>query len=530
MAVARKTEIEPIDGTPKKRLFWSIITDYDLQTGLCELVDNAIDMWTLAGRKQPLNVNITLDAERQFIAVLDNAGGVTHEELRLLIAPGGSRNDPNAALIGIFGVGGKRASVALGEHIEIKTRYKNEQTYQLDITKDWLATEEWELAVYKIPDIAARTTLVEISQLRNPFTKEDVENIRTHLGETYAWFLQHGCTITLNSKAVVRRTFDHWAYPKNYPPKHVSFDLTIGPATIKVDMTAGLITDRDPETENYGVYLFCNDRLIIKELKTRDVGYFVSTEAGVPHPDASLCRAIVNLHGPAISMPWNSSKTNIVSGHPAFQGIRATLIQLVSYFSSLSRRLKHDWDTDVTPYSSGKIDNIATADIVSGKRLNLPALPRVNKQHVEHLKARNKTILKDSPWTVGLVEAIAAIDIIERQRFDTKNRIALILLDSNFEIALKEFIVHRTDLFPKTTFTDAKIAQLFNNRTDVINEVTKKVTISTKLLDKAHHYYGLRNKLIHERATVGITDNDVDNYRSTVEAMLKILFKLKFAP
>jgi hypothetical protein len=68
MAVTRKTEIEPIDGTPQKRLFWSIITDYDLQTGLCELVDNAIDMWTLAGRKQTLNVNITLDAERQFIA------------------------------------------------------------------------------------------------------------------------------------------------------------------------------------------------------------------------------------------------------------------------------------------------------------------------------------------------------------------------------------------------------------------------------------------------------------------------------
>jgi hypothetical protein len=295
-------------------------------------------------------------------------------------------------------------------------------------------------------------------------------------------------------------------------------------------MTAGLVTDRDPETENYGVYLFCNDRLIIKELKTRDVGYFVSTEAGVPHPDASLCRAIVDLHGPAISMPWNSSKTNIVSGHPAFQGIRPTLIQLVSYFSSLSRRLKHDWEADVTPYSSGEIENVASADVASGKRLNLPALPRVNKQHVEHLKARNKTVLKDSPWTVGLVEAIAAIDIIERQRFDTKNRIALILLDSNFEIALKEFIVHRTDLFPKTTYTDAKIAQLFNNRTDVINEVTKKVTISAKLLDKARHYYGLRNKLIHERATVGITDNDVDNYRSTVEAILKILFKLRFAP
>jgi HSP90 family molecular chaperone len=71
-----------------------------------------------------LSVAITLDAERQLIAVEDNAGGVKQEELRLLIAPGGSRNDPDAELIGIFGVGGKRASIALGEHVEIRTRCK----------------------------------------------------------------------------------------------------------------------------------------------------------------------------------------------------------------------------------------------------------------------------------------------------------------------------------------------------------------------------------------------------------------------
>jgi HSP90 family molecular chaperone len=124
MPVARKTEIGPIDGTPVKRMFWSIISNYDLRTGLCELVDNAIDLWTLAGRQRSLSVAITLDAERQLIAVEDNAGGVKQEELRLLIAPGGSRNDPDAELIGIFGVGGKRASIALGEHVEIRTRYK----------------------------------------------------------------------------------------------------------------------------------------------------------------------------------------------------------------------------------------------------------------------------------------------------------------------------------------------------------------------------------------------------------------------
>lgn len=34
----------------------------------------------------------------------------------------------------------------------------------------------------------------------------------------------------------------------------------------------------------------------------------------------------------------------------------------------------------------------------------------------------------------------------------------------------------------------------------------------------------MRNKLIHDRATVGVTDGDVQTYRQTVESVLKILF------
>src|SRR5207302_6058889 len=136
---------------------------------------------------------------------------------------------------------------------------------------------------------------------------------------------------------------------------------------------------------------------------------------------------------------------------------RPTLIQLVSYFSSLSRRLKNDWEDKVTAHTTGTIEQVRAAEVAPGRRLNLPDLPRVNKPQVEHLKTRNKKTLKDAPWTVGLIEAIAAVDVITRQRFDTKNRIALILLDSNFEIALKEYTVHRADLFPPHTYTDAKL-------------------------------------------------------------------------
>jgi hypothetical protein len=132
------------------------------------------------------------------------------------------------------------------------------------------------------------------------------------------------------------------------------------------------------------------------------------------------------------------------------------------------------------------------------------------------------------PWTLGLVESLAMVQVVERQRFQTKNRISLILLDSTFEIALKEFIVHRNDLFPPTQYDDAEIARLFARRHLVTNTILQKRPALKPLIDTANHYYLMRNKLVHERATVDVTDSDIKNYRMTVERLLHELFDLNF--
>jgi len=80
-----KTEIDTIDGTPDKRMFWSIISDYDLATSLAELIDNAIDTWSGTADRPPLTVDLDLDTDRQIIRYTDNAGGVLREDLRLLV-------------------------------------------------------------------------------------------------------------------------------------------------------------------------------------------------------------------------------------------------------------------------------------------------------------------------------------------------------------------------------------------------------------------------------------------------------------
>lgn len=528
--VTRKTEIAPLNGTPEKRMFWSIISDYDLKTGLTELVDNALDIWIGTKNRKPLLIDLSLDADRQIITLTDNAGGVLRDNLRLLIAPGGSTNSPNGESIGIFGVGSKRAVVAIAEHVSIRTHHAEDDSYQIDITKEWLESPDWELPAYVIPEIDSGTTRIELTHLRKPLVATDGALLRNHFAETYEWFLEiDGCNIVIDGVSVKPQAFDTWAFPPDFPPRNALFQISPdGAAKLSVEITAGLILDRDPETDNYGAYIYCNNRLIVKELRTREVGYYVGSEAGVPHPDASLCRVIVRLDGPSKLMPWTSSKTGINYGHAAFLQVRPTLIQLVSHFSSLSRRLKDDWKTKVFQHTKGNIEVIPVAEVVSGKKLILPPLPRVQKPHIEQLTAKNKRQIEEKPWTLGLVEAVAAVDIIGRQRLTTGNRIAMILLDSNFEIALKEFIVHRTDLFSPLTFTDTKIAEIFKSRHKVISTVIEKIPLQASLLERARHYYDVRNKLIHERATISIPQCDIDNYRRVIEEILIQLFGLEF--
>src|SRR5690606_6075206 len=138
--------------------------------------------------------------------------------------------------------------------------------------------------------------------------------------------------------------------------------------------------------------------------------------------------------------PWNSSKSDINSAHPVFRAIRPVVIQLASHYSSLSRRLKGNWEGEVFRYGSGRAESVTTPNPSVKNPLILPPLPKVNKPYAEELTARNRRQVNDKPWTLGLVESIAAIDILGRQKLETRSRIALLLLDSTFEISLKEFI------------------------------------------------------------------------------------------
>ncbi|MCU1241713.1 MAG: molecular chaperone of family [Candidatus Acidoferrum typicum] len=166
-----------------------MIADYDLNRSICELVDNALDVWVKNKRTKVIVIDIDLDTRQQTIVVQDNAGGLARNDLRFIVSPGESGTSPADETIGIFGVGSKRAVVALAQEVRITTRFHGEVTHQIAFNDEWINDPSWDLDVFETNSIPEGKTVVELFKLREEITKTSVENLKDHLQTTYGKFL-----------------------------------------------------------------------------------------------------------------------------------------------------------------------------------------------------------------------------------------------------------------------------------------------------------------------------------------------------
>lgn len=520
--------IDNLDATPHKRFILSIVSDYDLTRSICELIDNAIDIWVKTEKKNKLNVQITFDLTQNTITIKDNSGGVKETDLSFLVSPGASTNTIESSTIGIFGVGTKRAVIALSQDIKIASRYKRNKTFQIEFDEEWLKDEDWSLPYYEVPSIDENSTIVNLQKLRIKIDVDIIEKLKIALSTIYAKFLgSRKFDIIINGITLRPILFENWAYPPEFEPRKFTGKIELdSKRIIEVSVTAGLTNESSPTSGEYGVYFYCNDRLIVKGLKTPEVG-FIKGIAGLPHPSISITRIIISLKGSAYDMPWNSSKSDIDTNHHTFQVLRNWILEIVKNFTSLSRRLEGNWEENVFKYDEGEVKDIKIKDFNSVDRSYLIELPKVNIKYSDEVKFKNSNIAKTKPWTKGLYESVIAVNYIQKQKLETKNRISLLLLDSTLEIAFKEYLVNDCGKY----YSDSDIAAIFKARHLVHNEIKKYISIKDITDDewkRLKYYYDLRCKLVHERATVDITDTQLNDLMILNNKILKKLYKLKF--
>lgn len=519
-----------VDAQPSKRLYQSIIADYSSELAICELIDNAIDLWIKGGKKKKLVVDVEIDVNQQRISVKDNAGGITESDIKMIIAPGYSSNSASDETIGVFGVGSKRAVVALAQEIKFRTRHENEKTLLLEYNDEWLADEStWDINYFEdTNEIESNNTIIELTKLRAAIDEQFIIDLKNHLGSTYSKFLSNANLIlSINKEKIEPLNFDlSWSYPPNYHPHQYDFKIDVNTTSeVSVEILGGLVSKDQVGVGEYGVYFYCNDRLVLKADKSYEMG-FASGIAGIPHPSLNSMRIFVYLKGNPELMPWNSSKSGINYKNKIFLEIRDKIITLVTYFAKLSRSFMRNSE-NFHKYTNGKI---VTHKIDISTPIKLYPLPTpIKKPNYEnYVKEKNAKTSTSKPWTIGLYEAIILADNLIHTNFESKNRFAIIVLDSTLEIALKEYLVHVVS--KKLPIGHSKLVGILQNRTQVEAEVKnylkKKVSASDWAL--VDHYYKMRCNLIHQVSTADVKNTDIEKHRDVVEKILGVLFKLEF--
>lgn len=441
-----KKQVGTLHAVPSKRLFLSIIADYDLNKSICELVDNGFDVWTRTGRNHDICIDVHLNIEQSSITVEDNAGGLHRDELRYIVGPGQSGSAATDQTIGIFGVGTKRAVVALAQEIKIRTRHKDDKTYQVEFDESWLQDDDWELPLYSVDDIASRTTRVDLTKLRLKIDQTSEDLLREHLSATYAKFvIKQEVTLRLNGKRIEARDFESWSYPPGYEPRHYSGTVK-SPTNnnINVQVLAGLSDTSSPALGEYGVYFYCNERLVAPAMKSFDVG-FTTGQAGKAHPKLSLTKVIVMLSGDAVDMPWNSSKSDINTKHPTFLSLHDWLVKVVADFARMSRTWMGQWPEKVYAHPTGEMIKVEIDDFVSARGSYLPEPPKSRPRLAERLEHKNRKLTSRKPWTKPLYEGVAAATTVSKLRLEHSNWFAYYLLGLTLHTALKNYLIEESD-------------------------------------------------------------------------------------
>lgn len=523
-----KTEVDIINATPSKRLYHSIIADYGLVTAISELIDNVIDSKRRQSNRKHTTVHIAADLADQSLVITDDAGGIAESDLGKLITPGASYSDGQASSIGIFGVGSKRAAVALARDIKVATRHgRNKHTFLIEYDDSWLSSESWDLPYYKTDPIPAGSTRLTFSRLRAQITEDDLTNLRRRIGETFAKFISSGeLIVRFGEDTIDAIEFNNWSYPPGYEPK--SFPKPLVPdgkrLPIKTTITAGLTLNRGSTASQYGVYVYCNERLIVKAGRDSELGFHAGV-AGVPHPSMANSQVVIEIIGSAADMPWNSSKTGLNYNHPVFKALQPDIHTAVKHCTTLSRRFWPTFDENLAPYRAG---NVIVEPLKAESRITtskLPPIPPANRSKSVSLASANKELAEQKPWVVGAYESIEVVESMKgKKALQQKNRIILIILDSMLEIAFKDYLAHDT-LQP---MSEVKLQALFGNRIDVQKEVEKTVLTGDPVWKKLAYFYKQRCELVHKRVSVNIADREIENFQTAAQKVLTKMFGLRF--
>ena len=305
-----KTNYKPVNATPVKSFFVSMLTrDIKLEEAILDLLDNCVDGIHRSGitdSSQPYAgrwAQITFSQDTFMIA--DNCGGIPWSESEYAFRMGRDqeRSGASTGIIGVYGIGMKRAIFKMGKKCLISTR-SLEDEYEVEILPEWIDDEnEWDIPVNPATThMNEDGTTILVGELhagisarfnedKNRFQSELHRLISTH----YSLIIEKGFTVSVNGTEVKPKTrkllftdtekrTDQVIRPymcRAVTEDNVEVFMAVG-FTQRIPSTTDIENEQIEKrysTEDAGWTIICNDRTVLHCDRSELTGW---GDAGVP--------------------------------------------------------------------------------------------------------------------------------------------------------------------------------------------------------------------------------------------------------
>jgi len=278
-----------------------ITKDIHLEDCILDLIDNCLDGARRSSRDAPevaryANHAARIELTRQGFRIEDNCGGISVDQAIDYAFHFGRRREapPGDHAIGLYGIGMKRAIFKMGNKISIRSS-TDKDSFRTDIDVEaWLAKpplersdgtvqEDWDFDLDEAEPLAHPGTQISIEQLHEEVARQfDDPAFRNGLirivSRDYAQFIAKGFSISINGQPVpsfgfaVRESEDIRPMRQEYQDESgVQVEIIAGMAGLPPDDLGP--TERRPESEYFGWFVVCNDRVIVASDKSVQTGW-----------------------------------------------------------------------------------------------------------------------------------------------------------------------------------------------------------------------------------------------------------------
>lgn len=352
-------------GTPTKNFFVRMITrDITLADCILDLIDNSIDGArrssarsgddaTSSAPLKPYSVNVEI-AESRF-EIFDNCGGISLSDAVDYAFHFGRRKDAPSDVdhaIGLYGIGMKRAIFKIGRKARVESRPSGDAfVVEVDVDK-WEANDlDWD---FDLGTLEADSTIGTRIIIENIYPKVAAvfadpsftnQLIRT-IARDYAFIIGKGFSIVVNKTLV-----PHYDYTlkegEDIHPAVVEYD----DGGVHVRIVAGLmkeLSDEVPEelrpdqTDPYGWYVICNDRVVLAGDKTdKTVWGNQNFRSWHNQYNGFAGFAFFESTDPKL-LPWTTTKRELDEGDPLYLRALIKMKKVTDDFASYTNRRKAD--------------------------------------------------------------------------------------------------------------------------------------------------------------------------------------------